>query len=140
MPYKIAVASSDGKNIDLSFGGAKEFYIYEIGEDNSVVLLETRKPSKSEIDSERVTCTEGCGEKEKEGCSGGGGHIPKMELVEDCRCVLCKKIGFQVKKQLEKRAIATFDIEYNIDDALEKIVMYFDRMDHHKSLRGIANK
>ena len=30
MAYKIAVASSDGINIDLSFGVADEFLIYEI--------------------------------------------------------------------------------------------------------------
>jgi hypothetical protein len=43
-----------------------------------------------------------------------------------------------VRKQLEKKAVSAFDIEYPVNEALEKIAFYFDRLDNHKSLRGTA--
>lgn len=43
-----------------------------------------------------------------------GGTFPKVQLLSDCRCIVCKKIGFNIQKQLEKLAlikITKLDIE-----------------------------
>lgn len=105
MSYKIAVASSDGKNVDLALGAAEEFYIYEATDDGKIDFAEIRKTQETEC-----------------------GHIPKLNLIRDCKCLLCKKIGYQAVKQFEKNGITVFDIEYDINGALEKIVSYYKKV------------
>ncbi len=127
MSYKIAVGSSDGVNIDLKFGQIEKFLIFEI--DENIVLKEERF-----FDLSRETdCNAGCGGG---GCSGRGGGCSgpeevsaKVELIKDCRAIVAKKIGFQAQKQLEKRAIAVFDVEYTIEEALTKISNYYSKID-----------
>lgn len=138
MSYKIAIASSDEITIDLKFGSATAFLIYKVRDDGTWERLERR------IVSERVETEVPsiCGEKGE--CSGGGCHSsgpanPRVDLIADCRCVLCKKTGDPIQKQLDKKAISSFDVTGEIEDALHKIVQYFYRVDHHHSLRGIAS-
>lgn len=61
----------------------------------------------------------------------------KVEHLSDVRAILATKVGFQAQKQLEKKAISTFDLEADVDEALKKITAYYDRVDRHESLRGI---
>lgn len=150
MSYKIAVVSSDGVNIDQSFGAANEFRIYEAADDGKYHLLEIRQWKEPAAGVSSDDCTpgadRGCGSKAGIGCGSGGGcggtgqTIPKLELVSDCRSILCSKIGFQVRKQMEKKAIAAFDIEYPINEALHKIVSYFSKIDHHQSLKDFSRR
>lgn len=147
MSYKIAVASSNQINIDLNFGGAFEFLIYEVKDSGEYNLLETRSTlqQKDEIKGE-LSCDTGCNSVCKSGCEGSSGcgdsqsDSPKVLLISDCRCVICKKVGFNIQKQLEKKAITTFDVDGTIEEALHKITTYFSRIDHHQTLRGIANQ
>lgn len=69
------------------------------------------------------------------GCAGNGDVSWKVELVSDCRCVVCKKIGFHIQKQLERRAITSFDVSCSVEEALTKISTYFNKVDSHQSLR-----
>ncbi len=133
MAYKIAVASSDGIHVDQSFGGASHILIYEVNEDGTYKRKEKRKAVEGSIESKK-SC--GCG-KMSGGC-GGGAESGKVRLVSDCRCVIAKKIGMQMLKQLEKKTIASFDVECGVEEALTKIIMYFQRVDQHLSLRGIS--
>ena len=139
MSYKIAVGSSDGTDVDLKFGEVTKFLIYEVSDE--IRLAEERiVPHDTEIQSavENSRNTAGCG---KEGCSGSGSgcHGPsdilsKVALISDCRCIVCKKIGFQAQKQLEKKAISVLDVECGIHEALEKIASYYDKIDRHKRI------
>lgn len=182
MAYKIAVGSSDGKNVDLKFGEVEAFLIYEVN-GKEFQLLERRnvKPvagdkTPAAEDSQKdvpaaapdqdSSCpqggcsgsqpggcfgpqVEGCFGNQKgnsfdnqgEGCSGRGHGCSgpadvsgRVAIIEDCRCVLCKKIGFQAQKQFEKKAISVFDVECEIKEALDKIISYYDKIDHHISL------
>lgn len=140
LAYKIAVGSSDGIYVNLKFGEVTKFLIYEVTDE--VRLIEERiVSSDTEIQktNEDSCSTSGCGNA---GCGGNGGGcngsldvISKVSLISDCRCVVCKKIGFQAQKQFEKKAISVFDVECKIDEALEKIVFYYGKIDKHKSLR-----
>ncbi len=139
MSYKIAVASSDGIQIDETFGAAKRFIIYEVA-DGTCRRLEERTFRKEETDNNGVSIAAGC--KKEGGCGGGTGGgcgageaSEKVELISDCRCVVCKKIGFHIQKQLERRAISAFDVSVSVEEALEKISQYFSQMDNHESLR-----
>ena len=159
MSYLIAVATSDAKVVDLGFGAAKGFHIYEV-EGTSYKEKEYREFAEEEISSDVQSgcggqtsecgdtsncgrpsggCGDGsqggCGAGSQSGCGGSDGALKKVELIADCRSLVCKKIGFQAQKQLEKKAIAGFDVDCSVDEALTKIATYFDKIDNHVSLR-----
>lgn len=149
MAYKIAIASGDGVNIDLSFGSAYAFDIYEVegkeyrlAEKREYVLPEGAAPEKPD-NAESCGNDTGCGTSSGCGTGGGcgstGGTFPKVQLISDCRCVICKKIGFNIQKQLEKLAITSFDVDCTVNEALTKITAYLEKIDKHQSLRGIQN-
>lgn len=133
MNYKIAVATSDGVNVDQSFGAATVFQIYTVTDDGYKLTgtREYREVAPGE-------CASGCGSGGGCGCGQGcGGAVsPKVDMLSDVRCLLCSKIGFQAQKQFEKKAITTFDISCGITAALDRITGYFARIDRHQSLRG----
>lgn len=146
MSYKIAVASSDGLQIDETFGTAKSFIIYEVA--NGIYRkLEERTFREEGTDNDGVSAADscnsagscktggGCGSGTGGGCGGAGEASEKVELISDCRSVVCKKIGFHIQKQLERKAISAFDVSVSVEEALEKITHYFTRMDNHESLR-----
>ncbi len=147
MSYLIAVATSDAKVVDLGFGAAKVFHIYEV-EGTEYKEKEYREFTEEETaeqaaegcgqDGQGSGCggqTAGCGGNSGGGCGGAGGASKKVELIADCRSLVCQKIGFQAQKQLEKKAIAGFDVDCSVDEALAKIAAYFDKIDNHISLR-----
>ncbi len=130
--YKIAVASSDGRKIDRSFGRADAFLIYDIAEDGSWRLSETREaPAAREVVAGAI-----CAHSVGGGCGGHGAHDARADLLRDCRVVLCAKIGPQARKVLEHQATSVFDVSMTIEEAFAKIIPYFDRADHHRKLRG----
>ncbi len=159
MSYKIAVASADGENIDMSFGAATFFDIYEadkreyhfserryvvdavsVSEEvplGCAVSVSEEVPLERNVGSANSDYTGKC----QSSCSTGqcattcGATSSKVELICDCRCVLCKKIGFQAAKQLEKKAVTVFDVECGVRMALDKICEYFYKLDTHRSLR-----
>ena len=146
MSYKIAVASSDGVNIDETFGSAKEYIIYEV-EDSTYRKLENRAAAVNEAES--ISDAEGDKCSPSGSCGNGGGFSggngggcggavevsAKVELISDCRCIVCKKIGFHAQKQLERKAISSFDVSCSVKEALSKISNYFSSIDNHRSLR-----
>ena len=152
MTYKIAIATSNGIDVDETFGAAQGFSVYEVT-DGKPEFLEKRdviigddiekganisNDCGSEYDCENGGgCGDGngCGSGNGGGCGGPAGVSKKVELIGDCRAVVCKKIGFQVQKQLERKAISAFDVSCKVDEALCKITFYYKRIDNHESLR-----
>lgn len=138
MSYKIAIGSSDGINVDLKFGEVSAFMIYE-AEGTKYSLAEKREVNSGTLESqpsgcEKSSCAPGCSGNGG-GCGGNGEADAKVSLIADCRCVVCKKIGFQAQKQFERKAISVFDVECSIEEALEKITGYYDKIDKRISLR-----
>lgn len=137
MSLKVALASSDGKNIDLHFGKAEKFYIYEL-KDKGFELVESRDAPKQEekesiADSECIPgggagcgggfgCGSGCGG----GCGGASGPLsPLVEGLLDCRAIVAAQFGQNVRRQFERNAVSVFDVELPIDEALEKLAAYY---------------
>lgn len=152
MPYKIAVASSDGIHIDETFSSAKEFLIYEVTDETYVksevrTVEEVRNAADEAAQSQKEsvlqeTCGNiggcgkgGCKSGAGGGCSGSGEVSGKVEIVSDCRSIVCKKIGFHIQKQLERKAITSFDVDCTVEEALQKITAYFYKVDTHQSFR-----
>ena len=154
MSYLIAVATSNANDVDLSFGAANGFHIYEV-DGTDYKEKEYREFVGVPGDVVAGACGSGGGcsgaasgcspangaaqpagcNGPANGCGGSDGAQKKVELIADCRSLVCKKIGFQAQKQLEKRAIAGFDVDCTIDEALTKIAVYFNKIDNHISLR-----
>lgn len=140
MSYKIAIGSSDGVQVDLKFGEVQKFLIYEV--DENATLVEERIVNKEDalrsVD-EKNKETKKCGEQNGCGtgcgCGGTADVISRVSLIDDCRCVVCKKIGFQAQKQFEKKAISVFDVECSVKKALEKITYYYNKIDKHETFR-----
>ena len=140
MSYKIAIGSSDGIHIDLKFGEVEKFLIYEVEDEISLVeerVVETSSPENAgalENSAKKCDRESGCGSScggQNLGCGGSEAVVSKVSLIEDCRCVVCKKIGFQAVKQFEKKAISVFDVECPVSEALEKITSYYKKIDKH---------
>lgn len=136
MSYRIAVASGDGKTVDTGFGAAEDFLIYEVN-GTEYRLLEKRKSlcsvSRNADVDQGTSCADhennasGCDGDGNTDCRGHGKHSGMVSAVSDCKCVLCKKIGYGAQKELERKGILSFDIEMDIDEALKKIVIYIDK-------------
>ena len=135
MSIKVAIASSDKTNIDLHFGQASQFEIYELRGDH-FEFLETRAAPKSAQPEDDTSaygggagcgsgfgggCGSGCGG----GCGGGSGQVsPTVQLLLDCRSVVAAQIGQNVRRQFERNAVSVFDIELPIEEALQKLAAY----------------
>ena len=140
MSIKVAIASSDGLNIDLHFGKAKSFLIYEL-KDGNFQLTEKRDAPASENSNESTLqeiqaapdlgggcggggfgCGSGCGG----GCGGASGPLsPLVEGLLDCRAIVAAQFGQNVRRQFERNAVSVFDVELPIDEALEKLAAYY---------------
>ena len=104
LSYKIAIASSDGKNIDISFGATTFFYIYDVDgrnysflEKRNIDIKEEKEDNGPRSNNQDSCASEGCkgasGCGTGTGCAGGGLLDSKVDLIGDCRSVICKKIN-----------------------------------------------
>lgn len=142
MSIRIAVATSDGKNVDLHFGKADRFQIYEL-QNGKFVFLEERKAASSEYESREKSSAQNCGTDgngcgsggncgQKSGCGGGGIESPNVALLSDCAGIVAAKFGQQIIRQFERKAVSIFDIECPVDFALEKLAAYYNNMEKIK--------
>lgn len=97
---KVAVATSDGKNVDLHFGSAEIFLIFEI-EDNDVNFLEMREKPKVTINehSDRWNVS--------------------LELLKGCDALLCSRIGQEPKEALQNKGIDVVESQKTIKGAIK---------------------
>lgn len=127
MAYKIAVASSDGKNVDLHLGSSPFLKVYT-AEGLSFQFFEDRKVDVSS-EAEGGCQGSGCSGGNGGGCSGGG-NPQSVEIVADCRAVVAAKVGKNARRLLELKAISVFDIEIPVEVALSKITSYYHKLDN----------
>lgn len=139
MAYKIAVASSDGIMVNQTFGAAQKFLIVEVDDAKHYSIIETRY---YDVPEQQIrSCCSGAGRGNRCNSEGYGiskGNNPKVSLIDDCRCLICTKVGFQIQKEIEKKTITSFEVDCKMKKALDKIVAYLYSVDNHTSLRGTA--
>jgi predicted Fe-Mo cluster-binding NifX family protein len=97
---KIAVATSDGKNVDLHFGSAGIFLIFEI-EENNLNFLELREKPNLPINkhSDRWSMS--------------------LKLLGDCNAVFCSRIGLEPKEALQNKGIEPVESQKTIKEVVE---------------------
>ena len=101
---RVAVASSDGTNIDEHFGRAQDFLIYEVAEDGTYQQLEIRA----------ITPHCSCGEE----AAAAHPSDAAVELLSDVEAVLVNQIGPGAVRMLEAKGIRAFSLKGSIDKAL----------------------
>ncbi|KAF5089332.1 NifB/NifX family molybdenum-iron cluster-binding protein [Methanobacterium aggregans] len=100
---KIAVASSDGKNVDLHFSACDHFLIFEIQSDKVKFLELREKPNitiKEHSDRWKSVC----------------------DLLGDCDMILCAKIGPDPRSNIEDRGVTVLESSGLIEGALKNFL------------------
>ena len=108
MGWRVAAASIDGILVTEHFGRSKWFYIVDIQPDGTFVLGERR----------RVTplCE-----------SGHTAMASTVQTLADCIAVLVAKIGPSARKQLELAGISVFEEPATLEEAAQKLALYYGR-------------
>jgi len=102
---KVAVTSKQGKLVNLHFGHAKEFLIYEIaGTETS--FLETRSADQYCLGNEE------CDEEESR-------RDKLIDVIADCDALLTMRIGYHAEKKLLERDIVSVEYCYTVEQGLK---------------------
>jgi predicted Fe-Mo cluster-binding NifX family protein len=105
---KFAIASKSGLHVDLHFGHAEEFYIYQYHQ-GEVRFLEKRNVEKY------CTGIESCGETEDK--------ITKIiTSLQDCDGVIAMRIGEAPKIRLKEKGIQALAVFDKIESAVKQAV------------------
>ncbi|KZX17409.1 FeMo cofactor biosynthesis protein NifB [Methanobrevibacter cuticularis] len=105
MSFKVAIASSDGENVNQHFGKADHFLIFEI-DDGNYKFLESRSIVPSCGGEETIDHT----------------REQTMKLISDVKAVLVSNIGPQPIETLIANNIVPYMTSMNIDDALKELI------------------
>jgi predicted Fe-Mo cluster-binding NifX family protein len=98
MPYRIAIASSDGESVDQHFGQARNLLVYEI-DNSSINFIEDREielfPDEAAHSERNMNIF--------------------VESLSDCSAVFVRRIGVQSAKYLHARNIHTFEVNFSLN-------------------------
>jgi hypothetical protein len=138
MSYLIAISTHNGIDVDVPFGHAEKFALIEVSNNLSWRPIGERTLNVTDLEShgDNSKCSS-CGS----GSCGGDEpgrvdlHAARVELIKDCRCVVCSCAGPRVFRLLAQYNIACFDIVCRIQEAIDSIVKYYDKVDRGVSLR-----
>lgn len=115
--YKVAVASTDGENVDQHYGRTDRFYVYRVDDDVGYDFVEMRKVQSV--------------------CMGGSHSVSKMmESVlglSDCRYVVASRIGTGASASLRSVGIIGMELPGTVDDAILAVWKY-------NCIQGLFNK
>lgn len=138
MSFNVAVATDNGKDINQHFGKTKQFYIYQVELDGSYEQVSIRNVDIDNLND----CFSSSSCKNGHGCSGGGCNphdylSSTIKLIDDCKYLLASKIGKGIENNLKKYDITSFSIELPISEAIQKIVIYENRLNKFKNNGGL---
>ena len=98
---KIAVASTDGKLVDLHFGDANRFLIFKI-EEGEGKFHEIREKTAMPLNNHQER------------------WVASIDLINDCKAVLCNKIGNEPTVELRKLGIKPIQLDCEVKDAVSE--------------------
>ena len=130
--YKVAVATNDGVNVNVHFGHAAAFDIYEVDEaSGKYEKVEVRlKPEHCD-----GSCVDGtCGQREVQHSS----MYAAAKNLADLDYVLCEQLGPQAIQSLARFNVRAFDIALPISEAIAKINIYRNKI-AERALRFKSN-
>ena len=98
---KVAVASTNGKIIDLHFGDANQFLIYSIA-DGNCEFEEIREKTSIPVTNHQER------------------WIASIDLINDCKAVICSKIGKEPTIELRKLGIKPVQLDCDVKEAVNE--------------------
>lgn len=104
---RIAVASSNGENVDLHFGKARNFLIYDF-DGEKAEYMESREVIIHPEDKHQ--------------------WAKSLEVIKDCKVVICVQAGMKGKFGLEKACIKLVEDEGSVDEVLERYIAHYKFM------------
>ena len=104
---KIALASSDGINVNLHFGKAFKFSIYEL-EGYKPNFLETREVEKNPDEKHQWD--------------------KSLRIIRDCEVVICVQAGIKARIGLKKAGIELLEDGGPVDEVLERYLRHEEFM------------
>ena len=120
--YKVAVATNDGVNVNVHFGHAAAFDVYEVDDaSGKFEKVEVRvKPEHCD-----GSCGDGtCGQRDLEHSS----RFSAAQNLADLDYVLCSQLGPQAIQSLARFNVRAFDIALPIAEAIAKINLYRNKI------------
>jgi predicted Fe-Mo cluster-binding NifX family protein len=115
MGWRVALTSADGVLINQHFGHAKWFFIYDLENDGSFVLVEKRDATP--------WCREDNPDRDTQGADPG-----IAEAISDCIAVLTARIGPPAQRKLELAGLEVYEQPSSIEDALPKLAAYYSKI------------
>ena len=115
---KVAVVSSDGINLDLHFGEANDFIIYEL-KDGIYKKSDIRAiPPKNIHPNKEGGRIGGCCFRDEE-------QLEKIaEIISDCEYLLINKIGNHPSRILQRQDVFILETNGTINERLKKLAEY----------------
>lgn len=109
---RIAVASSNGEDVNLHFGKASSLYIYEYDEENDETSFIEHRTVEIEKDSKHQN--------------------PKIiKALADCEVAICEEFGFKASIFAEDAGLKLVKNEGTVEEVLKKYT------DHVKFLKNV---
>ena len=105
MSYRIAVASTDGKVINIHFGRADKFLVFEV-EDSTYHFIELRSSNPPCFDFQHEQSV----------------MDAAVDILSDCEAVFALRIGPGAARALIMRGIRPFEAGCFIEDAIKKYI------------------
>lgn len=106
--YKVAIASTDGENVNQHYGRAEKFYIYSIDDEVGYDLVEERQVQPV--------------------CQDGSHVVSRMEEsvlnFKDCRYIVVSRLGAAASAALASAGITAMELPGTIDDAILRVWKY----------------
>ena len=110
---RIAVASSNGKNVDLHFGKASSLYVYEYDEEKDELKFIDQRTVEIEVDMKHQN--------------------PKIiKAIEDCKVCICEQFGPKAAIYAEDAGLKLVSDEGTVEEVLRK---YIDHVNFMKNIK-----
>jgi predicted Fe-Mo cluster-binding NifX family protein len=123
MSYTIALTSSDGKQVDIHFGHAENFYILQIDEESVAwEILEKKALPVSSACSTGEGCNDGCGGNKHENMMARIKAV--TDILAGCAYLLTAKIGPKPSDLLRRSGITALESPPDIGEAVQKLNKY----------------
>jgi len=106
---RIAIASSDGKNVDLHFGKARSICVFDFDEEGN---------NKTFVEKRMVDFIPG--EKHQ--------WMKTLNAIEDCDVVICVQAGFKSKFGIEESGLKLVEDEGPLEEVLNRYIEHYKFM------------
>lgn len=122
MIYYIAVTSSDGVKVDLHFGQADQFHVFQADTETGALKLSELRRIPDTVHGVHDSVTGGT-------CNGQDeAKISAIaELLQDCTYLLTAKIGIRPYRVLQRAGVSCMEISGEVSDAVYKLNFYYKK-------------